>query len=157
VKVWIYKGDILPYKVSIDDKITREAAMAVGETSGQSGPRRLITAGGGRRKADFGAPGEDGAPLANGAATDPDLLDELLLDTPDGEVEIPVDIVEAPVADDTADDTADDVEEAPVADLLPVAPTEPDDLERQLAKDEEMERQNRHEHHEAPHFRKESD
>src|SRR5665213_403078 len=46
VKVWIYKGDILPYKVSIEDKITREAAMAVGETSGQSGPRRLITAGG---------------------------------------------------------------------------------------------------------------
>jgi small subunit ribosomal protein S3 len=156
VKVWIYKGDILPYKVSIEDKITREAAMAVGETSGQSGPRRLITAGGGRRKADFGAPGED-APATNGAATDPDLLDELLLDTPDGEVEIPVDIVEAPVADDTADDTADDAEEAPVADLLPVAPVEPDDLERQLAKDEEMERQNRHEHHEAPHFRKESD
>jgi len=28
VKVWIYKGDILPYKVSIEDKITREAAMA---------------------------------------------------------------------------------------------------------------------------------
>jgi len=46
---------------------------------------------------------------------------------------------------------------AAVADLLPVAPTEPDDLERQLAKDEEMERQNRHQHHEAPHFRKESD
>ena len=44
-----------------------------------------------------------------------------------------------------------------MADLLPVAPAEPDDLERQLAKDEEMERQNRHEHHEAPHFRKESD
>src|ERR1700678_1356550 len=152
VKVWIYKGDILPYKVSIEDKITREAAMAVGETSGQSGPRRLITAGGGGRKADFGAPGED-APTTNGAATDPDLLDEILLDTPSGEVEIPVDIVEAPVADDTVDDA----EEAPVADLLPVAPTEPDDLERQLAKDEEMERQNRHEHHEAPHFRKESD
>ena len=52
VKVWIYKGDILPYKVSIEDKITREAAMAVGETSGQSGPRRLITAGGGRRRAE---------------------------------------------------------------------------------------------------------
>ena len=30
-------------------------------------------------------------------------------------------------------------------------------LRFQLAKDEEMERQNRHEHHEAPHFRKESD
>jgi hypothetical protein len=37
------------------------------------------------------------------------------------------------------------------------APTEPDDLERQLTQDEEMERQNRHQHHEAPHFRKESD
>ena len=34
VKVWIYKGDILPYKTSAEDKITREAAMAVGETSG---------------------------------------------------------------------------------------------------------------------------
>ena len=56
-----------------------------------------------------------------------------------------------------AADEADDAVEAPVADLLPVAPAEPDDLERQLAKDEEMERQNRHEHHEAPHFRKESD
>ena len=44
-----------------------------------------------------------------------------------------------------------------MADLLPAAPAEPDDLERQLTKDEEMERQNRHEHHEAPHFRKESD
>ena len=58
VKVWIYKGDILPYKVSIEDKITREAAMAVGETSGQSGPRRLITAGGGRRRAEGFSTGE---------------------------------------------------------------------------------------------------
>ena len=46
--------------------------------------------------------------------------------------------------------------QAEVADLLP-SPTEPDELERQLARDEEMERQNRHQHHEAPHFRKESD
>ena len=35
VKVWIYKGDILPYKKLNEDKIAREAAMAVGETSGQ--------------------------------------------------------------------------------------------------------------------------
>ena len=34
VKVWIYKGDITPYKMTNDDKIQREAAMAVGETSG---------------------------------------------------------------------------------------------------------------------------
>ncbi len=53
VKVWIYKGDILPYKVSTEEKIQREAAMAVGETSGQGAeaPRRVISAGGGRRKA----------------------------------------------------------------------------------------------------------
>jgi small subunit ribosomal protein S3 len=36
VKVWLYKGDILPYKSQSDDKITREAAMAVGETSGSA-------------------------------------------------------------------------------------------------------------------------
>ena len=37
VKVWIYKGDILPYKSAVEDKIAKEAAMAVGETAG---PRR---------------------------------------------------------------------------------------------------------------------
>jgi small subunit ribosomal protein S3 len=152
VKVWIYKGDILPYKVSIEDKITREAAMAVGETSGQSGPRRLITAGGGRRKADFGAPGEDAAPMTNGAAPDDELLDEVLI-----EEEETTAVDGAVVTEEVEEAEADDAGEAPVADLLPVAPAEPDDLERQLAKDEEMERQNRHEHHEAPHFRKESD
>ncbi|MGP0030879.1 MAG: 30S ribosomal protein S3 [Acidimicrobiales bacterium] len=143
VKVWIYKGDILPYKVSIEDKITREAAMAVGETSGQSGPRRLITAGGGRRKADFGAPGEEAVATSNGAAPDGEVLDDLE--------------PEEPVAAVTGEAETDDAVETAVADLLPVAPAEPDDLERQLAEDEEMERQNRHEHHEAPHFRKESD
>jgi small subunit ribosomal protein S3 len=50
VKVWIYKGDILPYRTSAEDKISREAAMAVGETSGQVRPRRVISAGGGRRR-----------------------------------------------------------------------------------------------------------
>jgi small subunit ribosomal protein S3 len=125
VKVWIYKGDILPYKVSIEDKITREAAMAVGETSGQSGPRRLITAGGGRRRAEsFESADEVEEATANGAEPEEEVVDE-------------------------------DVLEEPVADLLP-QPAEPDELERQLNRDEEMERQSR-EHHEAPHFRKESD
>jgi small subunit ribosomal protein S3 len=141
VKVWIYKGDILPYKVSIEDKITREAAMAVGETSGQSGPRRLITAGGGRRRAEDFSSGEEqeepeepeeqeeqeaAAVAANGARE------------------------EGPLGE------GEEVLEEPIGDLLP-QPSEPDDLERQLAQDEEMERQSRHEHHEAPHFRKESD
>jgi small subunit ribosomal protein S3 len=57
VKVWIYKGDILPYKTSAEEKISREAAMAVGETSGQARPRRVISAGGGRRRPDLGEPG----------------------------------------------------------------------------------------------------
>src|SRR5438132_9422836 len=52
VKVWLYKGDILPYKITSDDKATREAAMAVGETSGGPRPRRVVSAGGGRRMAD---------------------------------------------------------------------------------------------------------
>jgi small subunit ribosomal protein S3 len=57
VKVWIYKGDILPYRTSAEEKISREAAMAVGETSGQARPRRVISAGGGRRRPDLGEPG----------------------------------------------------------------------------------------------------
>ncbi len=54
VKVWIYKGDILPYKTSGDDKATREAAMAVGDTSGAPRPRRVVSAGGGRRRPEGG-------------------------------------------------------------------------------------------------------
>ncbi len=43
VKVWIYKGDILPYKTNAADKIAKEAAMAVGETSGQTKPRKVVS------------------------------------------------------------------------------------------------------------------
>jgi small subunit ribosomal protein S3 len=146
VKVWIYKGDILPYKVSIEDKITREAAMAVGETSGQSGPRRLITAGGGRRRAE-GFNAGDEADTDTDTDTDTDAENAIEV-AADGAV---AEEVEGVVTEGTEEET-----EQPVADLLP-QPTEPDDLERQLTQDEEMERQSRHEHHEAPHFRKESD
>jgi small subunit ribosomal protein S3 len=59
VKVWIYKGDILPYKTSVEDKIAREAGMAVGETSGPARPRRIISAGGGRRRPE----GEEATPV----------------------------------------------------------------------------------------------
>jgi small subunit ribosomal protein S3 len=124
VKVWIYKGDILPYKISTEDKITREAAMAVGETSGQSGdaPRRLITAGGGRRRAEQGAPGS-----------------VVTVDSEtDGETEIPEGLVDLSAGD------------------IAAPPTVPDELERILTEDEEIERRTR-EHHETPHFRKEVD
>jgi small subunit ribosomal protein S3 len=154
VKVWIYKGDILPYKVSIEDKITREAAMAVGETSGQGGPRRLITAGGGRRRAEA-------------FPADEDIVEEEIVQVPEAEAPEAAEsaVADEPVAaeSDTTTTTtttpaAETEEEAetPPADLLP-SPTEPDDLDRQLTQDEEMERQNRHQHHETPHFRRESD
>jgi len=158
VKVWIYKGDILPYKVSIEDKITREAAMAVGETSGQGGPRRLITAGGGRRRAEAFPADEDGA--------GEDIVEEEIVQVPEAEAPevAEVAVAEEPVVTDAVETVAaptpaveaEEETETPPADLLP-SPTEPDDLDRQLTQDEEMERQNRHQHHETPHFRKESD
>ena len=43
VKVWIYKGDILPYKSVARGQDHQEAAMAVGETSGQAKPRKVVS------------------------------------------------------------------------------------------------------------------
>ena len=165
VKVWIYKGDILPYKVSVDDKITREAAMAVGETSGQGRPRRLITAGGGRRRIDQGdLPGEgvdgDGveAPAEEDGSVSAPEAEEVAAEVevaPETEVAEAAPVEEAPVAEAEAEaETAEAAE--PLTDLIP-APSEPDDLERQLAEDEEIERRSRHDHHETPHFRREVD
>ena len=51
-KVWLYKGDILPYKSVAEDKIVREAAMAVGETSGAPTPRKVVSSAAGRRRND---------------------------------------------------------------------------------------------------------
>ena len=78
VKVWIYKGDILPYKSAVEDKIAKEAAMAVGETAGPG--RRVISAGGGRRRPDATDEGVAGTtPVTEGdddAATAKPLLGE---------------------------------------------------------------------------------
>jgi small subunit ribosomal protein S3 len=76
VKVWIYKGDILPYKTQAEDKISREAAMAVGETSGQGQPRRVVSSGTRRRADEVEAAPEEAATLIKEA--DPEL--EKLLD-----------------------------------------------------------------------------
>jgi len=212
VKVWIYKGDILPYKVSIEEKITREAAMAVGETSGQGRPRRLITAGGGRRRAGLGVPGASAAELAGEELAAEELAAEA---APAAAEAAPAAAEAAPAAAEAAPAVAEAVEAAPAAERAvvsgdtapgaeeethPVAqgatateeaaggeehapaapahepgpaseaeedaqsasdllapPPAPDELERQLAEDEEMERRSRHEHHEAPHFRREVD
>ncbi len=64
VKVWIYKGDILPYKVQGEEKISKEAALAAGEPMGLAKPRRIIVAGGGRRRPDMGDPGTESEGLA---------------------------------------------------------------------------------------------
>jgi small subunit ribosomal protein S3 len=74
VKVWLYKGDILPYKSATDDKIAREAAMAVGETSGQASEPRRVVSSAGRRPAPEVEP--EAQPLLKEA--DPEL--EKLLD-----------------------------------------------------------------------------
>jgi len=125
VKVWIYKGDILPYKVSADEKISREADMATGGTSGQGPrPRRVISSGGGQRRRGEGeAPGTEGEALPTAAGEEPTSA--------------------APATD----------EAAPAAPIIKEADPE---LERLIAEEEEIERRTR-EHHEAPHFRKESD
>ncbi len=114
VKVWIYKGDILPYRTSAEDKISKEAAMAVGDTAGEARPRRVISAGGGRRRPEQGQPGAAASRAEGGE---------------------PLELV------------GPDAEGAP----------EMDDLERLLAEEEEIERRTSETHHEAPHFRKESD
>jgi small subunit ribosomal protein S3 len=72
VKVWLYKGDILPYKSTSEDKISREAAMAVGETSGgAAAPRKVVSSSAAaRRRTDDDAPIE-AEPLVKEA--DPEL------------------------------------------------------------------------------------
>ncbi|MCQ3805813.1 MAG: 30S ribosomal protein S3 [Acidimicrobiaceae bacterium] len=80
VKVWLYKGDILPYKTQTEDKATLEAAMAAGETSGQSRSRKIVSSAAARRRETSDIepdPDEEPAPLIKEA--DPEfekLLDE---------------------------------------------------------------------------------
>ena len=78
VKVWLYKGDILPYKTSAEDKISREAAMAVGETSGSGRPAAVVS--GGKREAPpTPEPVEDAEPAPLVKEADPEferLLEE---------------------------------------------------------------------------------
>jgi small subunit ribosomal protein S3 len=142
VKVWIYKGDILPYKTSSEDKISREAAMAAGETSGQGRPRRMVVAGGGRRGSTFG--GEPGAVVAGAE--------------PSGETEVqePGEVSEATVAPEVGE-PAEAVEAAPAEEAPPARPSPDDPLEKLLAEEEDIERRTRESHHDLPHFRKESD
>jgi small subunit ribosomal protein S3 len=127
IKVWIYKGDILPYKVSSDDKIVREAAMAVGETSGQAQPRRIVSAGGGRRRPELAEPGTAGSES------------------------------EEPVVDLDATSESTDASDSTDVTAAPPAPPADDALERLLAEEEDIERRTSEQHHETPHFRRDVD
>jgi small subunit ribosomal protein S3 len=75
VKVWLYKGNILPYKSVGEDKATKEAAMAVGDTAGDTrAPRRVVTSAA-KRKSDERAAAapeevEEVAPLLKEADAD---------------------------------------------------------------------------------------
>src|SRR6202008_5051184 len=59
VKVWLYKGDVLPYQAPTSEKISREDAMAVGEPSGgvQPDSKRVVSSSAVRRRPE-GAPDE---------------------------------------------------------------------------------------------------
>jgi small subunit ribosomal protein S3 len=50
VKVWLYKGDVLPYKATTD-KASREAAMAVGDSTGEGGAPMPVVSSAARRRA----------------------------------------------------------------------------------------------------------
>jgi small subunit ribosomal protein S3 len=62
VKVWLYKGDIVPYRQQVGERIAQEAAMAVGETSGQARDPggRVISSAARQRAAESQAPAEEG-------------------------------------------------------------------------------------------------
>jgi len=83
VKVWIYKGDVLPYKVAAEEKIAREAAMAVGEAAGTPGGRRVVSAGGGRRRPTS----EEVEPAATGEVTELDSATAEIVHEADPELE----------------------------------------------------------------------
>jgi small subunit ribosomal protein S3 len=94
VKVWIYKGDILPYQLTNDEKIVREAAMAAGDAvpvaSGapaSAAPKGVVRAGGGRRRVEA-------EPVSDDVAVEEVVVDEaardLLAVTPEVEAQLSV-------------------------------------------------------------------
>ncbi len=81
VKVWIYKGDILPYR-----DVLAEVKPKVEATSGAPRPKRVISAGGGRRKVEA-----DGVELPAGEVAE-EVVTTVPMDQPTPSV--------APVADE---------------------------------------------------------
>ncbi len=142
VKVWIYKGDILPYQLTNDEKIVREAAMAAGDAmpvgASPSAPKGVVRAGGGRRRVDA-EPVVDDAVIEEMQGSVADHVGEAAMSETTNEI-----------LDDVADDA---VTETPVADLLASTP----EVEAQLSVEEEIERRTASDHTDTPHFRKDAE
>jgi small subunit ribosomal protein S3 len=79
VKVWLYKGDIVPYRAALGDKIAREAAMAAGEPAGAGAgdrPRRVVSSSAAaRRRPPAEAPPAAAPPPAAEAAPDEEVIE----------------------------------------------------------------------------------
>jgi small subunit ribosomal protein S3 len=142
VKVWIYKGDILPYQLTNDEKIVREAAMAAGDAmpvgSGSAVPKGVVRAGGGRRRVE----------------AEP-VLEEPVIEEMQGSVS---DKIEDALVDQTTNEILDEIDDdspadGPVADLLASTP----EVEAQLSVEEEIERRTASDHTDTPHFRKDAE
>lgn len=56
VKVWLYKGDILPYKPQADDRVLREAPVSA-EAAPTDRPRRIVSSAAARRRSETEAEG----------------------------------------------------------------------------------------------------
>ncbi|MCX6508248.1 MAG: 30S ribosomal protein S3 [Actinobacteria bacterium] len=69
VKVWIYKGDILPYSISNEAKIVREAALAAGDSVvTDAATPSVVRAGSGRRRVSASAEVNPAADASAGVA-----------------------------------------------------------------------------------------
>jgi len=123
VKVWIYKGDILPYKARIEEALPTEPAQ-IGDVAGQPRPRPVVSSGGAQRVEVPTAEGQEAAPAPEAEAPE-----ESYVTTS----------VPAPETDPTA-------EPAPL-----VGNADPE-FERLLAEEEEIERKTQ-ESHQTPNFR----
>jgi small subunit ribosomal protein S3 len=142
VKVWIYKGDILPYQLTNDEKIVREAAMAAGDAvpvgASPATPKGVVRAGGGRRRVDA-------EPVADDA-----VVEEMQGTVSNKVAEAQQHETTNEILDDVADDA---VTDTPVADLLASTP----EVEAQLTVEEEIERRTASDHTDTPHFRKDAE
>ncbi len=142
VKVWIYKGDILPYQLTNDEKIVREAAMAAGDAmpvgSSPTTPKGVVRAGGGRRRVEAEPVVEDA------------VIEEMQGSVADKFAEVELNETTNEIMEEVQDDA---VTDAPVADLLASTP----EVEAQLTVEEEIERRTASDHTDTPHFRKDAE